>query len=91
MEEIVEAVLKGVLRLFGVVIRSFVWLMLEVCFELVAWYIGWPICRAISLGKLPQVAITEQEQASTLTQIVVSLVGASTLIGLAIFIDMSLI
>ncbi len=91
MEEIVEAVLKGVLRLFGVVIRSFVWLMLEVCFELVAWYIGWPICRAISLGKLPQVAITEQEQASTLTQIVVSLVGASTLIGLAIFIGMSLI
>jgi len=91
LEEIVEAVLKGVLRLFGVVIRSFVWLMLEVCFELVAWYIGWPICRAISLGKLPQVAITEQEQASTLTQIVVSLVGASTLIGLAIFIGMSLI
>lgn len=91
MEEIIEAVLKGVLRLFGVVIRSFVWLMLEVCFELVAWYIGWPICRAISLGKLPQVAITEQEQASTLTQIVVSLVGASTLIGLAIFIGMSLI
>ncbi|QFT54434.1 hypothetical protein [Microbulbifer sp. THAF38] len=86
MEEIAEGALKGLLRLVSVVVRSLMWLIWELCFEVIAWYVGWPICRAISFGKLPQKAITDHEQASNFTNFTVSMVGLVSLVGLAILI-----
>ncbi len=86
MEELAEGALKGALRLVGVLVRALIWLVWEFCFEGIAWYVGWPICRALSLGRLPQEAMTEHEQASNLTNCTVSLVGLVGLIGLAVLI-----
>jgi len=86
LDELAEGALKGLLRLVGVVVRALIWLIWELCFEVIAWYIGWPICRALSFGRTPQESITEHEQASNLTSFTVSVVGLVSLVGLAILI-----
>lgn len=83
MEEIAEGALKGLLRLLGILVRAMVWLIWDLCFETIAWYVGWPICRALSFGKLPRQAITEYGAASYLAGMLVSTTGLVTLIALA--------
>ena len=84
MEELAEGVFKGLLRLVSVVVRSLIWLIWEFCFEIVAWYVGWPICRVISVGNLPRESITEHEQASNWTSFIVSMVGLLSLVVAAV-------
>lgn len=86
MEELADGALKGLLRLVGIVVRVLIWLIWEFCFETVAWYVGWPVCRAISLGKLPQESITDHERAPSLTNFIVSMVGLVSLFGTAIVV-----
>lgn len=86
MEELTEGLLKAIMRLLGVVIRALIWLIVECFFEIVAWYVGWPICRVCSLGRYPQQSINDHEQASTLIHFVVSLIGIISLIALATLI-----
>ncbi len=86
MEELADGALKGLLRLVSIVVRVLIWLIWEFCFETVAWYVGWPVCRAISLGKLPQESITDHERASSLTNFIVSMVGLVSLFGTAIVV-----
>lgn len=86
MEELAEGAVKGILRLVGVFVRSLIWLIWELCFETIAWYVGWPVCRVISFGKLPEEAINGHERAPTLTNFIVSMVGLVSLFGAAIVI-----
>ena len=51
MEELAEGALKGILRLMGSGVRILIWLIWDLWFEIIAWYVGWPICRVVSFGK----------------------------------------
>lgn len=86
MEELAESALKGILRLMGTGVRILVWLIWDLWFEIIAWYVGWPICRIISFGSAPREAIHQHEQAPGLTAFTVSLVGILALIAAATFI-----
>ncbi len=84
MEELADGSLKAVFRLLSLVVRSLIWLIWELCFEIIAWYVGWPICRVLSLGRYPKEAIGESEDAGMFTSILVSLIGLGFLVALAI-------
>jgi len=47
MEDIVSEIGKGFLRGIG-------YLLVEVLFNFVFYYIGWPICKILSLGTYPK-------------------------------------
>ncbi len=83
MEELAEGAFKGVLKVFSLVVRSLIWLIWEFCFETIGWYIGWPVFRTLSFGHYPENSINDQDQASLLTNLLVSLVGVIVLIGIA--------
>ncbi|MFC4259861.1 hypothetical protein ACFOZ5_12545 [Marinobacter lacisalsi] len=84
MEELADGSLKAVFRLLSLVVRSLIWLVWELYFEIIAWYVGWPICRALSFGRYPKEAIGESEDANMFTSILVSLVGLAFLAALAV-------
>lgn len=86
MEELAEGALKSILRLIGLLVRTLLWLIWELCLETIAWYAGWLVCRLVSFGRLPGVGITQHEQASQWTHGGVCLVGMLSLVGLGILI-----
>ncbi|WP_447957716.1 hypothetical protein [Vreelandella sp. EE7] len=86
LDELADGFLKTVLRLFGVVVRTLIWLIWELFFLTLAWYIGWSICRALTLNHFPRQFITDEDEASDLVHTTVSLVGLLALLGAAIVI-----
>lgn len=80
MEELAEGLFRFAIRALGI-IRALVWMIWELCFEVIGWYAGWPVCRLASFGRLPREGITEHAQASSLTSFTVSVVGLLSLIG----------
>ena len=85
LDEIVEGVFKAILRLLGYIVRFLAWLILE-GFEEIAWYVGWPVCRIVTFGKLPKEFINQHQQASPLTNFIVSIIGLFSLILLGILV-----
>ena len=83
MEELAEGIIKTIIRLFGVVVRSLIWLIWELCFWEIGWYIGWPICRLASFGYYPKEPINDQNYVNTLNGFIVSLIGLIALISVA--------
>jgi hypothetical protein len=86
LEELAEGIVKSILRLLGVVIKALIWLIWELCFEIIGWYVGWPICRAISFGYYPKEPINDHEQVNNFNGFIVSLVGIVTLLLMAALI-----
>ena len=86
MEELAEGIIKTILRLIGVVIRGLIWVIWELCFWELGWYMGWPICRVVSLGYYPKEKITDQNYINTFSGFIVSLIGLIALISLAVLI-----
>ena len=84
MEELADGSFKGIYRFLSFIVRSLFWLIWDWCFEIIAWYIGWPICRILSFGRYPREAINDHEQAYTLTSVLVPLVGVGVLVTLAV-------
>lgn len=84
MEELTDASFRGVFRLLSLIARSLIWLIWELCFETVAWYVGWPICRVVSLGRYPRETIGRCDDAGIVTSILVPLVGMAFLVALAV-------
>ena len=85
LDEIGEGIFKTILRLFGYIIRFLAWLIFE-GFESIAWYVGWPVCRIITFGKLPKEYISQHDQASPITNFLVSIIGVVSLILLGMLI-----
>lgn len=90
MEELAEGLFKVAIRALGIIIRALVWMIWELCFEVVGWYAGWLVCRVASFGRLPRESITEYEQASRFTGGVVCIVGLLSLVGIGAVIAQSL-
>ncbi|WP_111497413.1 hypothetical protein [Marinobacter bohaiensis] len=83
MEELADGAAKSVLRLVSWVVRFVIWLIWELFFEVLAWYVGWGVIRVLTLGTYPRVSINDHDQASALSQFLVSSTGLVCLIGLA--------
>ena len=79
MDGLLEDSLKGALRLASIVVRSIVWIVLqawEYCFEIILWYVGWPVCRVTSLGHFPKQALNQHQKATGISLFTVCLVGS---------------
>ena len=87
MEEVLEGAFKAILRLASLVVRALVWLIWEFCFEILAWYVGWPVVRVLTLGHYPKEKISAHEQASNLTIFVVGISGFVFLIILGTLLE----
>ncbi|MBB6519823.1 hypothetical protein [Pseudoteredinibacter isoporae] len=83
MADLIEFLFKDFLRLLGLLARILVWLIYELFFETIAWYVGWPICQLLSLGRWPKQGINDQENASQISQGLVSVIGLISLFVLA--------
>ncbi len=82
MEEILEGAIKGILKLASLIVRSLVWLILELFFDVIGWYVGWPIIRVLTFGRYPAVKIQDHDQAPLFTQCVVAFTGLISLLAL---------
>lgn len=82
MEEVAEGIFKAFLRLASFIVRALVWLIWEMCYEIIAWYVGWPIVRLLTFGQYPREKINEHEAASNLTMFMVGTIGFVFLIVL---------
>ena len=80
MEEVVEGIFKVFLRLASLVVRVLVWLIWEMCYEIIAWYVGWPIVRLLTFGQFPKESINEHEEASNVTVFIIGTIGFAFLI-----------
>ncbi len=89
-DEIAHSILHTIGRAFYFIVRVLVWGILEYFFHEVCWYIGWPIVRALSLGRLPKQGILAPHRAHSVTGLLVCLVGFISLVavgaGLARFL-----
>jgi len=47
MDDIADDLGKGFVRAIG-------WILAEVLFNFVFYWIGWPVCKTVTLGKYPQ-------------------------------------
>lgn len=82
MENLSEELFKGVLRLIGYTCRLLFWLIIYGgCYRL-PWYLGWPLCRLLSLGCLPAQGIHDYRHASFATRLLVASAGLLGLYGL---------
>jgi len=86
-EELAEGVFKSLLRMLSVLVRGLIWLAQEILFDVVFWFVGWPICRSLTLGKYPYESIHYREESSTITQFIVSSVGFLVLLGSGILLS----
>jgi len=57
------------------------WLGWEFFVETIGWSIGWPICRALTLGRFPDTGFRDQEETSWWASLLVELVGLGALLG----------
>ena len=64
-------------------IRFVLWLAWEVLVLRVPWYVGWPLWRVVTLGRYPETAIEEPDEAGTLETVLVWGVGFLVLCGLS--------
>ena len=55
--------------------RFLLWLTLDFLVLTIAWWIGWPILRLLSVGRFPHVGLGEYEDSGTLEAILACSVG----------------
>lgn len=70
------------LRPIAWVLRALLWLAWEFLFETLGWWIGWTVCRCLSLGLFPRAGIRDEEQVPWGWRLVVELLGIAALAGL---------
>lgn len=63
--------------------RFILWLVWEVVVLWVPWYVGWPVWRVLTLGRFPETAAGDQEEASTLETVLVWGLGFLIMCGVA--------
>ena len=83
MDDVVDGLLVGVGRSLSTVVRLLIWFTWEVVCTTVLWYIGWPVMRAVTLGRLPQQGIGNGEDEKPLVFMAVVSVGFSSLLFMA--------
>lgn len=70
-------------RPFMAAARFVLWLVWEVLAQRVPWYVGWAVCRVVTLGRFPGAAVDEQDEAQGLEEVVVWITGFVLILGLS--------
>ena len=65
--------------------RFLIWFLWEVMCETLLWYLGWPVMRALTLGRLPEQSITNAENEDPLIAILVMAAGLGAFLLLVFF------
>lgn len=68
-------------RLIQVIGRILLWLVWEMLLQRVGWWIGWPICRILCLGKFPEVGFRDFESSEWYEAAIVCSIGLGALSG----------
>lgn len=79
MDDSLTDALKAIFKLIGGSFRAIAWLFWEIFFETITWYIGWFVCRTLSLGHYPDEPLGGEDDADISTTIIVGLTGLITL------------
>ncbi len=81
MDDLVEEVGKGFLRGIG-------YILAEILFGTICYWVGWPICKVVTLGKYPSSsqAVYLEEYRARNTGFWCSVVGLLTLIFSALYL-----
>jgi hypothetical protein len=91
MDELIENSFKLIAKGLYFLARISTWLIFEFLYEEIAWWLGWCVCRAITLNSRPKVGIHGYDEATTTTRFVVCLTGIATIVlagaALAIYIS----
>ena len=85
MEDIIgDGLVRGLIRLLLTTIhfiaRALVFLIIDVCIEIIGWWVGWATLREITVGKYPASKITHYEDTFDLDAFLISLFGLCVLI-----------
>ncbi len=87
MDDLISGLLK---LLWKALVNLFLWVIWEVIFQLIGWYVGWPVCRVLTLGSLPRQSINQRKRLRShggdLSDSTVCLVGLVASCGAAILI-----
>ena len=91
MDELIEHSFKLIAKILYFFVRVLTWLIFEFIYEEIAWWLGWCVCRVISLNSLPKAGIHGYEEAPPTTRFIVCFTGIATLLlagtALAIYIS----
>ena len=63
------------------VVRFLLWLVWELLVWEVLWWIGWPVCRALSVGRFPQDGWRQADRELDLESLLVLLTGLLVLLA----------
>ena len=66
--------------------RLLLWLVWELCIEVVAWAIGWVVCKTITFGKWPNAKFNERENLDWFEAAIVFTAGFATIFMLVYFV-----
>ena len=59
--------------------RFLLWLVWELCIEVIAWAIGWLVCKTITFGKWPNVKFNERENLEWFEAAIIETIGLATI------------
>lgn len=76
MEDIIEYLARGLFVCIRLVV-VLIWSAIELAYEKVFWWIGWPILRALTLGKFPKEGFMQDDHATPRIHFFVSLAGVT--------------
>ena len=80
MEDIASEIGKGLLRGVGYV-------LVEVLFNFVFYYIGWPICKILSFGNYPKKPSNDYLYTSTRQGLLCSFVGFAAVVFVGLYLS----
>jgi hypothetical protein len=63
--------------------RVVLWLAWDFALHMVAWSVGWCVCRALTFGQLPYAKIGDLEDASWSITVFIELLGVTTIFAVA--------
>ena len=87
MEDIIgDGLVKGLFKLVLTIInfsaRVLVFLVIDVCIEIIGWWVGWTRLRVLTFGKYPASKISNYEDTFDLEVFLISLFGLCVLIAI---------
>jgi hypothetical protein len=77
MTDALDVVVRPVLLLA----RFLLWLIWDWFFDTIAWWVGWPVCRTLSLGHFPATGFNSYEESDFGEAIMVCATGILFLLG----------
>ncbi|GAB3480216.1 hypothetical protein [Azotobacter salinestris] len=86
MDDLGGDLLRSLVRGLYLLVRLALWLAFELLVEVIAWWVGWCVCRGGSLNAFPRERIGEYDRASRSVALAVCVTGmlALLLLGAAL-------